>query len=871
MKNKKIQILILILISNLICFKSYGFDQFNFDVTEIEIKNNGNLIKGLKRGVITSNDGLKIEADQFEYEKSANILNASGNVKVVDQIKDYEIYSEKITYLKNLEKIISSKNSKAIYEKNKIIEADQFEYEKSANILNASGNVKVVDQIKDYEIYSEKITYFKNPEKIITDGETEILLGNKYKIKSKNINFFMEEQLINSKYSTQIKDKNLNIYNLENFNYEIDKEILKGNDIVVITNYNLPKSDKFFFKSAVIDLKKEKIIAKDTEVKIHKNVFNNSQNDPRLKGVSSYSDEDLTIINKGIFTSCKKTDNCPPWSIQAEKITHDKSQKQLNYKNAIVKVYDIPILYFPKFFHPDPSVKRQSGLLKPQLNNSNTLGNSLKIPYYKVLKENSDYTITPTLFDNNILMVENEYRYVDEFSNFEINFGFVKGYEPSTDTRKKNINNIFANYYKNLNLKKFTSSEFYLAFEKVNNDTFLKVFDQHINDTDLKPEDQNILESNLKFNFINEEYSLDGGLTVYEDLEKNSSDRYQYVLPYFNFNKNISEDFLKGNLNFSSSGENNLTNTNRLESSLINNLDYVGNLFLTNSGFENNFELNFKNLNTIGKNSSQYKSSPQVELMSIYSFNSSYPLIKQDDNYLNYLIPKLSLKINPHDMKNYSSVKKIINTTNIYDNNRLGLSDSFESGKSLTVGINFKRESQKNINNFLDINLATVFRDKEEEFIPTNTTINKKNSNIFGNIKTSFNDLIDLNYNFALDNNYNKFEYNELDASFKIGLLKTEFNYLKEKDSMGGDSYFENNTVYTINENNSLSFGTRRNRKLDLTEYYNLIYEYKNDCLTAGIKYNKTYYEDRDLKPSENIFFSITLIPIGQHEQKISN
>ena len=391
--------------------------------------------------------------------------------------------------------------------------------------------------------FSEKITYFKNTEKIITDGVTEILLENKYKIKSKNINFFMEEQLISSKYSTQIKDKNSNIYNLEKFNYEIDKEILKGNDIVVITNYNLPKSDKFFFKSAIIDLKKVKIIAKDTEVKIHKKVFNNSQNDPRLKGISSYSDEGITIINKGIFTSCKKTDNCPPWSIQAEKIIHDKSQKQLNYKNAIVKVYDIPILYFPKFFHPDPSVKRQSGLLKPQLNNSNTLGNSLKIPYYKVLKENSDYTITPTIFDNNILMVENEYRYIDEFSNFEINFGFVKGYEPSTDTRKKNINNIFANYYKNLNLKEFSSSDFHLAFEKVNNDTFLKVFDQHINDTDLKPNDQNILESNLKFNFVNEEYSLDGGFTVYEDLEKNSSDRYQYVLPYFNFNKNISENF----------------------------------------------------------------------------------------------------------------------------------------------------------------------------------------------------------------------------------------------------------------------------------------------------------------------------------------
>ena len=88
---------------------------------------------------------------------------------------------------------------------------------------------------------------------------------------------------------------------------------------------------------------------------------------------------------------------------------------------------------------------------------------------------------------------------------------------------------------------------------------------------------------------------------------------------------------------------------------------------------------------------------------------------------------------------------------------------------------------------------------------------------------------------------------------------------------MGGESFIGNNTTFIIDDNNSLSFSARRNRKLDLTEYYNLVYEYKNDCLTAGIKYNKTYYEDRDLKPSENLFFSITLVPIGEYEQKIAD
>ena len=59
------------------------------------------------------------------------------------------------------------------------------------------------------------------------------------------------------------------------------------------------------------------------------------------------------------------------------------------------------------------------------------------------------------------------------------------------------------------------------------------------------------------------------------------------------------------------------------------------------------------------------------------------------------------------------------------------------------------------------------------------------------------------------------------------------------------------------------SFKTRRNRNLNLTEYYDLVYEYKNDCLIAGIKYKKNYYSDSDIKPVEELFFSITIIPLG--------
>ena len=62
------------------------------------------------------------------------------------------------------------------------------------------------------------------------------------------------------------------------------------------------------------------------------------------------------------------------------------------YKNAILQIYDIPILYFPKFFHPDATVKRRSGFLQPQFNNHRILGSSIYIPYFKEIDDDKDYT-----------------------------------------------------------------------------------------------------------------------------------------------------------------------------------------------------------------------------------------------------------------------------------------------------------------------------------------------------------------------------------------------------------------------------------------------------------------------------------------------
>ena len=387
----------------------------------------------------------------------------------------------------------------------------------------------------------------------------------------------------------------------------------------------------------------------------------------------------------------------------------------------------------------------------------------------------------------------------------------------------------------------------------------------------MKPENFDVLSNEIKLFLDHKNYDFEAGFQSFENLSAQKSDKYQYVLPYYKFNKKLSQNFVKGSLKLSSSGANELKNTNNLRTKLINDISYRSLDFITNQGIKNNLNINLKNLNSLGKKDSLYKSSPQLELMSNFELVSSWPLLKKNNQHFTYITPKLSLRFNPGDMKDYStSLEKKINIDNIFSDNRLGLTDSFESGRSLTLGLDYKKENLQDINKYFEMKIATVLRDKTETNIPKISTINRKGSNLFGSVKNKFSEKFEVDYNFAIDNDLKTFEYNSVQTTFSLNNFITEFNFVEENGEMGDNSFLENSTSITFDENNFLTFNTRRNRKIDLTEYYNLVYEYKNDCLVAGIKYKKTYYEDRDLKPSEDLFFTISIIPITTYEHKLS-
>ena len=75
---------------------------------------------------------------------------------------------------------------------------------------------------------------------------------------------------------------------------------------------------------------------------------------------------------------------------------------------------------------------------------------------------------------------------------------------------------------------------------------------------------------------------------------------------------------------------------------------------------------------------------------------------------------------------------------------------------------------------------------------------------------------------------------------------------------------FKNNTTINFNKENKLSFETSKDLKDDFTEYYDLIYEYKTDCISINFNYNKSFYRDGNLEPNKSLSFLIKIIPFTE-------
>ena len=105
--------------------------------------------------------------------------------------------------------------------------------------------------------------------------------------------------------------------------------------------------------------------------------------------------------------------------------------------------------------------------------------------------------------------------------------------------------------------------------------------------------------------------------------------------------------------------------------------------------------------------------------------------------------------------------------------------------------------------------------------------------------------------------------YNEIVSTLNFSKLSVGVNYLQEKKHIGNNEYVKTSLNYNTAKNQKLSFENKRNLVRDASEYYDLSYEYHNDCLRAALVFRREFYNDSELEPENSLMFKITLVPFG--------
>ncbi|MBT4813666.1 MAG: LPS-assembly protein LptD, partial [Cryomorphaceae bacterium] len=734
-----------------------------------------------------------------------------------------------------------------------IITGQQFEYNKLNSILVVNDNVVIKDDLNNNLIKTEKITFNKTSNIINTNNKTIIKLDSGYLIESSSLIYDRNLNVITSENKTFVTDPYENKLTMRAFQYSTINRMLSAQDVEIIDiekNYYNIKNIKYDFRN-------NEIIGQDLSLEFNGGNIKTDQNQPRLKGKTIFYKKDTTKVKQGVFTTCKKDDDCPPWVLSASKIEHNKVKKTVNYENALLKIYDVPVFYFPKFFHPDPTVKRQSGFLVPTFSQSNNLGNYISIPYFNAISNSSDLTFTPRFYDKGKTIYQTEYRKHNKNSKHMLDFSIKnKSIQIFDDNKKKSSTHFFSKSSFDLDLDNNFTGELDIKVQQTSDDDYLKTYK-------LKSpliESESNLNTSLNFNLYNDDLSVKITSEAYENLSLPDSDRYEFIYPSINIIKEF-DYFDNGSFSLSSAILNKQYQTNIKESTITNDLNYKSYKKISSNGLLSSYEVLIKNFNSDANNSSKFSNKNSSSLAAITNYELKYPLKKNINNYTSTITPIISARYSPNDTKNRSQDDRIINYDNIFSINRIGLGDSVEGGQSITMGTEYSLTNKNNKRN-ISASLATVYRDKENKNLPLNSTLGKKNSDIFGNIEFNNDGFIDFDYGFALDNNLKTINYNQIKSTLSFYKFVSEFDFL-EKKGINSESYIANETKFTLNESSSIGFRTRRNKEKNLTEYYNLLYEYQNDCLIAGIEYTKDYYSDGSLKPEELLFFSVTIMPFG--------
>lgn len=144
-----------------------------------------------------------------------------------------------------------------------------------------------------------------------------------------------------------------------------------------------------------------------------------------------HRNENINELNRAIYTPCDicatdgTTPKTPTWSIKADRVVQDKERQLIYYRNAVVRIMGVPLVYLPVFWHTDPQAVRKSGFLTPEISASDRRGFSYEQPYLFVISPSADLTVSPQINTKVAPLLNGHYRQRFYSGAVDARFGYT--------------------------------------------------------------------------------------------------------------------------------------------------------------------------------------------------------------------------------------------------------------------------------------------------------------------------------------------------------------------------------------------------------------------------------------------------------------
>ena len=577
---------------------------------------------------------------------------------------------------------------------------------------------------------------------------------------------------------------------------------------------------------------------------------------------------EVTEMRKTVYSACapcrQHPERAPTWQVKAEKVTHDKAEHLIEYEDAVLEMYGVPVAYMPYMSHPDPTVKRKSGFLAPRYGHDSNLGVLLETPYYFAIAPDRDATFSPIFTTSDGVVLAGEYR--ERFTD-----GSLRMQASGTRSRvdggdEKNRGHFFGDLRYDLNDTWRTGTHVQLASD----DTYLRRYRYFSGD---RLTNRAFVEGFRDRNYASAQGYYWRGLRNADDPGLTP-----IVAPKLDYNF-VSEPGIGGGRWTMDADMMMLTRTRGTDSRRASlttgwSLPHVArtgevyNLYAT-------VQTDAYWVNSVqepGRPAGDVSSGVVGRAFPRLGLDWRYPLAKTGRETTQLIEPIAGIVVAPNGgnralIPNEDSQDFEFDDTNLLSPNRFTGLDRVEGGQRVQYGLKAGLYGPGPA--FASAFVGQSYRFRQDDTFTVGSGLEDQLSDYVGRVQIQPNGRLNLVYRFRLDKEDFKARRNEVQFSAGPKALNVGLGYLFLDQQSASEFPVREEVTADLRSQVTREWAAGVSTRRDLTENggtlstgVNIVYT--NDCLIARLDAVRTFTRDRDIHPSDTILLRLVFRTLGE-------